>query len=234
MLLLLLVVVSVVGEQTFHMGQDSYIDAYLHTHDLNKVKINRKLNVDKDNHDDSSASKHKYGAPDPGYEYGPPVPVYGPPHSTYGPPSYSNYGPPPEPSFGIPFSLIHSIFDKIKFKFEIITLLKVLLKLVLFKKFVSFVAILCLLLFIPWLKHKKHGHHGGGDNEHDEGDEDMRKLEGRSIFGGDNLNNITVYVLEALEKYAGKQSDGKASDDKCKSLYCQVNRVAKSFSDKLQ
>ncbi|KAB0802166.1 hypothetical protein PPYR_04352 [Photinus pyralis] len=222
--LLLICAVGAFGKDPpLQFGQDSYIDAYLETRNLNKVKINREISVTSDNN-------HGAG----GYEYPAPSPVYGPSHPTYGPPpSYPIYGTPPE-QHGIPFSIIHSLFDKLKFKLEIVTLLKILLKVILFKKFVSFVAILCLLLFIPWLSKKGHGNnHNGGNGDNDDGDyDDMRKLERRSIFRGDNLNNITVYVLEAIEKYASNQMGDNPTGSKCSSLYCRVNRIAKDFSNK--
>lgn len=100
-----------------------------------------------------------------------------------------SYGPPPPHSYGIPYAFLEGILDKFKLKWDLITLFKILLKLVIFKKIVSFIAIICLLLFIPWLKAKKahHIHHhggagGGGDGsaEHDEEEDDelmMRKNE---------------------------------------------------------
>lgn len=103
-----------------------------------------------------------YGPPKPIYGppahnppqpvYGPPQPVYGPPQPVYGPPQ-PVYGPPPA-LHGIPYSLIESVFDKFKYKLDLFTIGKIILKLVIFKKIVSFIGILCLLLFIPSLKNK--------------------------------------------------------------------------------
>lgn len=71
---------------------------------------------------------------------------------SYGPPAY--YPPPqPEPVYGVPHALISGLLDKLKFKLDLFTLGKIILKLVLFKKLVSFIAVICLLLFIPSLKH---------------------------------------------------------------------------------
>lgn len=47
------------------------------------------------------------------------------------------------------------LLDKIHLKLDIYTILKVLLKLVIFKKIVSFIALICLLLFIPKFKMDK-------------------------------------------------------------------------------
>lgn len=52
-------------------------------------------------------------------------------------------------------SIWDKVWEKIKWKLDLITLGKILLKLVIFKKIVSFIAIIFLLLFIPALKHKK-------------------------------------------------------------------------------
>lgn len=77
--------------------------------------------------------------------YGPPAPVYGMPHGMLG------------------------LLDKLKFKLDLFTVGKILLKIVLFKKFVSFVAIICLLLFIPTLKRKvDEGIPEGGDDDDDD------------------------------------------------------------------
>lgn len=76
---------------------------------------------------------------------------------SYGPPSYPPQEPPPP--YGMPHALIGGILsellEKLKFKINLFTFGKLLLKLVLFKKLVSFIAVICLLLFIPWLKNVK-------------------------------------------------------------------------------
>lgn len=69
------------------------------------------------------------------FSYGPPVPIYG-------------------PLYEVPHAML-GFFDKLKFKIDLFTIGKILLKLVIFKKIVSLIAILCLLLFIPSLKHHK-------------------------------------------------------------------------------
>ncbi|KAL3276456.1 hypothetical protein HHI36_011837 [Cryptolaemus montrouzieri] len=152
---------------------DSYLEAYTETKNLNSrnppvVKGNRReidtgypypgfptgpqynpVYIPQKNY----GSPSSYGPPQP--VYGPPQPVYGPPQPVYGPPQ-PIYGPPSQPSNfnGLPYSLIESIIDKFKFKLDLFTIGKIILKLVIFKKIVSFIAILCLLLFIPSLKNK--------------------------------------------------------------------------------
>lgn len=118
-----------------------------------------------------------YGPPSSSYgplssSYGPPSSSYGPPSSSYGPPSFSyHYGP---PSYGRPvnvfnygpvpqkFPIIHSaprdehwLFDKFKFKLDLFTIGKILIKLIIFKKIIKFIALICLLLFLPKLQTKQ-------------------------------------------------------------------------------
>ncbi|KAK4883706.1 hypothetical protein RN001_007025 [Aquatica leii] len=217
-LLLFVISLSSSEETKYELGKDSYIDAYIATHDLNKSKIKRKVNVEKEG--------QSYGPPEAGYDYGPAPyppsrPVYGPPHPNYA----------PEPMFGIPYALT-SIIDKIKSKLEVLTILKLLLKLVLFKKFVSFVGIICLLLFIPWLKDSKYGqHHGGGDDNGDDDDAAMRRIKNGHL-DDDHLNNITVYIFEAIEKFTQIDKRKAVNGKNCTSVYCKVNRIAKQFADK--
>lgn len=75
------------------------------------------------------------------------------PYPAYGPPSQNL-----QVFYGVPHAMISiwdKVWEKIKWKLDLITLGKILLKLVIFKKIVSFIAIIFLLLFIPALKHKK-------------------------------------------------------------------------------
>ncbi|KAF5286161.1 hypothetical protein FQR65_LT12919 [Abscondita terminalis] len=159
MFVMLLLVYLSNGETKYETGKDSYIDAYIETHNLNKSKIKRKVNLEKEG--------QSYGSPEMTYDYSPAP--YPPSRPVYGSPiTYT-----PEPMFGIPYALT-GLIDKIKSKLEVLTLLKILLKLVLFKKFVSFVGIICLLLFIPWLKDSKYGQ--GGEEEHGDDDVAMRTI----------------------------------------------------------
>ncbi|KAF5303807.1 hypothetical protein FQR65_LT18952 [Abscondita terminalis] len=184
MFVMLLLVYLSNGETKYETGKDSYIDAYIETHNLNKSKIKRKVNLEKEG--------QSYGSPEMTYDYSPAP--YPPSRPVYGSPiTYT-----PEPMFGIPYALT-GLIDKIKSKLEVLTLLKILLKLVLFKKFVSFVGIICLLLFIPWLKDSKYGQ--GGEEEHGDDDVAMRTIKDGPLDDY-YLNNITIYILEAIRKYA--------------------------------
>ncbi|KAJ8976128.1 hypothetical protein NQ317_019393, partial [Molorchus minor] len=111
-----------------------------------------------------------YGPPNPGPVYGPPnpPPIYGPPPPVYNAPSSVQV------FYGVPHAML-SIWDKLKFKLDLFTIGKILLKLVIFKKIVSFIAILCLLLFIPALKKK------GGSTAEDDDDMMMREYQSHNV-----------------------------------------------------
>lgn len=108
----------------------------------------------------------KYGPPAQSYgpptqTYGPPAPAYGPPPQSYGPPApvYGPpkplppvYGPPIPPSYGVPYTAPGLGFlDKLSLKLDILTIAKLLLKLLIFKKIVTMIAVVCMLLVIPKL-----------------------------------------------------------------------------------
>ena len=80
-----------------------------------------------------------YGAPN--YPY---------PPAQYGPPMY---GPPPP----LPTQAARGdwLWDKFHFKFDLLTVGKILLKLLIFKKIVKFIGVICLLMFLPTLIEKK-------------------------------------------------------------------------------
>lgn len=117
---------------------------------------------------------NSYGPP-PSSSYGPPPTAsYGPPSTSYGqPPSFSfpSYGPPPFGQRPInvynygpspqKFPVVHSaprdehwLFDRFKFKLDLFTIGKILIKLIIFKKIIKFIALICLLLFLPRLQTK--------------------------------------------------------------------------------
>uniref|UniRef100_A0A182T9W6 Uncharacterized protein n=1 Tax=Anopheles maculatus TaxID=74869 RepID=A0A182T9W6_9DIPT len=136
--------------------------------------------------------------PAPHKEYGPPPkPVYGPPKSIYGPPP----PPPPPPggpvSHGMPyFSPENWLLSKLKFKFDLFTIGKILLKLVIFKKIVKFIALLCLLFFIPTLKPS-----GGGGHSEESSEEDRRRSYDLQYDYEQRLGEMTKFALTALEAF---------------------------------
>ncbi|XP_068617452.1 LOW QUALITY PROTEIN: uncharacterized protein [Battus philenor] len=183
-----------------------------------------------------SAPSNTYGPPSSSYgppssSYGPPSSSYGPPtHTggpyppapTYGPPSYSYgppvhkplppiYGPPLKPSYGIPYTAPGLGFlDKLSLKLDILTIAKLMLKFLIFKKIVTMIAVVCMLLVIPKLiSFKKDDGASGNTND----DEDRQ-------FGHKKVAEITSAhkLLErAIAVYARQQPD-------C-SVTCRVRRV---------
>lgn len=137
----------------------------------------------------------------PANTYGPPAPNYGPPAQSYGPPA-QQYGPPmpkplppvygpPKPSYGVPYAVPGLGFlDKLSLKLDILTIAKLLLKFMIFKKIVTMIAVVCLLLVIPKIiSFKKGGNDAGGGGGND--DEDYRSNKGKSCF----LNILYAFLL---------------------------------------
>lgn len=98
--------------------------------------------------------KQEYGLPSyPKTEYGPPTynfkPIYGAPihHPVYRVPQH-HYDYLPSPTYSAPRDNWFSL-DKLKFNFDMYTIGKILLKLLIFKKIIKFMALICLLLFLP-------------------------------------------------------------------------------------
>ncbi|KAJ3621056.1 hypothetical protein MTP99_003231 [Tenebrio molitor] len=218
MLVLLVVVLGVAAIQG--SPRDSYLDAYEESHGTT-AKNDREY-----------SEPYPYPPSQPGYQYGPPS---GPPKYTYGPPAPShNYGPPvpvygpSAPVYGMPHGML-GLLDKLKFKLDLFTIGKILLKIVLFKKFVSFVAIICLLLFIPTLKRKvDEGIPEGGDDDDD--DAAMRGYGPKKYGAADEvLNNVTQFVLGAIQNF----SQNYTQDVKCEGVYCQMQKVVQKIDDKL-
>lgn len=136
----------------------------------------------------SQPSQNTYGPPSNNYgppsnSYGPPAQSYGPPAQSYGPPIHKPlppvYGPPAKPSYGVPYTAPGlSFLDKLSLKLDILTIGKIMLKVMIFKKIVSMLAVVCLLLFIPKLIHFKKD---DGNNYNDE-EEDRTFKGGKYIF----------------------------------------------------
>lgn len=138
-----------------------------------------------------------------GYDYNP-KPEYGPPPSTsYGAPSYgppTSYYPSAPGSYGAPKPINmynyagpphaynlpgeHWLLDKLKFKLDLFTIGKILLKLIIFKKIIKFIALICLLLFLPKLqsKHMKMEDLVGSNDEDDDDDDRRRQFGGHCKY----------------------------------------------------
>ncbi|XP_058119930.1 uncharacterized protein LOC131284865 [Anopheles ziemanni] len=199
-------------------SKDSYLAALRNSQKINAVpykgtpiRISRgDYNVVPSSSYDYSLPAANYGPPTstgnelyqpaPHKEYGPPPkPIYGPPKPIYGPP----HPPPPPPhgpvSHGMPyFSPENWLLSKLKFKFDLFTVAKILLKLVIFKKIVKFIALLCLLFFIPTLKPSG----GGGGSHSDESSEEERRRSYDLQFDYQRrLGEVTEFALTALEAF---------------------------------
>lgn len=115
-----------------------------------------------------------YGPPGHAQTYGPPAQTYGPPAQSYGPPIHKPlpppiYGPPLKPSYGVPYTApALGFLDKLSLKLDILTIAKLLLKLLIFKKLVTMLAVVCMLLVIPKLISFKKDSNGGGNTDEDE------------------------------------------------------------------
>ncbi|CAH0552536.1 unnamed protein product [Brassicogethes aeneus] len=203
--------------------KDSYLEAYSKSHSesgtIQGTKIDRDYSV---------SPQQSYGVSQ-GSNYGPPVPAYDPPVQSYGPSNYNYapapipfYGPPSQPFYGMPHGML-GLLDKFKLKLDLFTLGKILLKLVIFKKIVSLIGILCLLLFIPSLKHKKK--HSSNDE-----DEDVEMRQFKSNRGEEKLNNVTQYVLGAIESYSNKQNEQSKN---CSGVYCKTEQYLKRINKKI-
>uniref|UniRef100_A0A182PAI0 Uncharacterized protein n=1 Tax=Anopheles epiroticus TaxID=199890 RepID=A0A182PAI0_9DIPT len=198
-------------------AKDSYLAALKNSHKINAqpykgtpIRISRgDYNIVPSSSYDYSVPTGSYGPPTstgnelyqpaPHKEYGPPPkPVYGPPKPIYGPPP----PPPPPPgpvTHGMPyFSPENWLLSKLKFKFDLFTIGKILLKLVIFKKIVKFIALLCLLFFIPTLKPSGGG--GGGHGE-DSSEEDRRRAYDLQFDYERRLSEVTKFGLTALEAF---------------------------------
>ncbi|XP_057672617.1 formin-like protein 2 [Diorhabda carinulata] len=149
----------------------------------------------------------KYGSPYP------PSPVYGPPNPAPPPPPpppQPMYGPPPiygPPSsvqvfYGAPHAL-GTFWEKLKWKLDVFTIGKLLLKLVLFKKFVSWVALLCLLFVIPTLKNKFESATSGGGSGG--GERSLRKIDDEEFI---RIFNNIIKALDA-SSYEDKSATSK-------------------------
>ncbi|EAA08328.3 AGAP003161-PA [Anopheles gambiae str. PEST] len=195
--------------------KDSYLAALKNSHKINAlpykgtpIRISRgDYNIVPSSSYDYSVPAGSYGPPTstgnelyqpaPHKEYGPPAPkpVYGPPKPIYGPP------PPPPPSgpvsHGMPyFSPENWLLSKLKFKFDLFTIGKILLKLVIFKKIVKFIALLCLLFFIPTLKPS-----GGGGHSEESSEEERRRSYDLQFDYERRLGEMTKFGLTALEAF---------------------------------
>ncbi|XP_052869774.1 uncharacterized protein LOC128275343 [Anopheles cruzii] len=216
-------------------AKDSYLTALKNSHAINAVtykapgpvRISRgDYNVQPSHSYDYSLTSGGYGPPTstgnelylPAHkEYGPPPkPVYGPPKPIYGPPPPPPAGP---VNHGMPyFSPETWLLSKLKFKFDLFTFAKILLKLVIFKKIVKFIALLCLLFFIPTLKPSSHGGHGDDSSE-----EERRRSYDAKFDYERRLDDMTQFARTALDAFSVDGGLEGCADDNF--LMCRLKRM---------
>ncbi|XP_058055567.1 uncharacterized protein LOC131206978 [Anopheles bellator] len=212
-------------------AKDSYLAALKNSHAINvvtykgnPVRISRgDYNVQPSHSYDYSLTSGGYGPPPstgnelylPAHkEYGPPPkPVYGPPKPIYGPPP-----PPAGPvNHGMPyFSPETWLLSKLKFKFNLFTFAKILLKLVIFKKIIKFIALLCLLFFIPTLKPSSS--HGDDSSE-----EERRRSYDAKFDYERRLDDMTQFARTALDAFSVDGGLEGCVDDNF--LMCRLKRM---------
>lgn len=154
----------------------------------------------------------------PAQTYGPPAHTYGPPAPSYGPPIHKPlppplpppiYGPPLKPSYGVPYTApAFGFLDKLAFKLDILTIAKLLLKLLIFKKLVTMLAVVCMLMVIPKLVSFKK------DAPEPSTDEEDRSIHNRNVV---ELTSVQQLVERAISVY-GQQQPG------C-GITCRARRV---------
>uniref|UniRef100_A0A1B0CS33 Uncharacterized protein n=1 Tax=Lutzomyia longipalpis TaxID=7200 RepID=A0A1B0CS33_LUTLO len=173
-----------------------------------------------------SGPKPIYGPPT---SYGPSAPVYGPP-TAYGPPTgFYRAGPPKY------YAAVHHrtptdwLLDKLHFKLDLVTIGKIILKLIIFKKIVKFIAILCLLLFLPKLNMM--GSSSTDHNNHHDHDYDISVFRKFNVDESKNarINELTSFVLSSIDAFTRKevkcpQNSGEMS--------CRLNRMLTTIDSK--
>nr|CAD7593886.1 unnamed protein product [Timema genevievae] len=210
-------------------GRDSYLEAYEDSHGSGPPSEVVFPTPEHEDHHESPSyytpsspppyNGPKYMAPAPAHSYGPPVASsYGPPIS----PSYPVYGPPPSSVYGAPHSAPSNGFNLMGL--DIHTILKILLKITIFKLIVKFITILCLLLFIPKFDM--------GSNTSTPMDEERR---GYGVGRGgseDSINALTHLVLNAIESNSTLNTATESTANCQDSLYCNLGKAAKIVDSK--
>ncbi|KAI4460197.1 hypothetical protein MML48_6g00015779 [Holotrichia oblita] len=223
---------SIAGEKSTNGKLNSGADSYLNAYAITK-KLNEKVDFD------GYYPHDHHGYPDDGFDYGPPKPIYGPPKPIYGPPmpypppNYGPYPPAPPPNYGppepaLPHALL-GLLDKIKYKIDLLTIGKIILKLVIFKKIVLWIGIICLLLFLPSLKNK-HFFLGSNNINNMGGDDDLlRSFNAKNSDVDERINNLGNFVMESIGAYSKKYTN----DSDCRSIYCKSQRFNQIIDEKL-
>lgn len=110
---------------------------------------------------------------------------------------FYHYGPPPRPIVHSAPRDEHWLLDKFKFKLDLFTLGKLLIKLILFKKFIKFVALICLILFLPKLQSKSmmkvEEFFGDDDEDDDDTEEESNSNSNADSHGAESHRAFASY-----------------------------------------
>lgn len=193
-----------------------------------------------------------YGPPT---SYGPSAPIYGPP-SAYGPPTgYFRHGPPKYYAVQHHRTPRDWLLDKLHFKLDLVTIGKIILKLIIFKKIVKFIAILCLLLFLPKLNmmgssSSSSNHDNNHDHDHDYDISVFRKfnVDGEGYFfdlyfmdfkcfflfffsesRNARINELTSFVLTSIDAFTKKEVKCPQNSGE---MFCRLNRMLSTIDTK--
>nr|CAD7405867.1 unnamed protein product [Timema cristinae] len=215
-------------------GRDSYLEAYQDSHGSGPTsEVVFPSPEHEGPHESPSyytpSSPPPYTAPAPAHSYytpssPPPYTAPAPAHS-YGPPlspSYPVYGPPPSSVYGAPHSAPTNGFNLMGL--DIHTILKILLKITIFKLIVKFITILCLLLFIPKFDM--------GSNTSTPMDEERRDYGVGRGGSEESINALTHLVLNAIENNSTLDTATESTADCQDNLYCNLARAAKIVDSK--
>ncbi|GAB0093720.1 hypothetical protein DMENIID0001_088940 [Sergentomyia squamirostris] len=209
-------------EPTQDQGQgDSYLSALQASHATGSDVRSPRDSLSPGYGSGYEPAKPVYGPPS---AYGPsgpaPAPVYGPP-TAYGPPTGLYRAGPPK------YYAVHHhrtprdwLLDKLHFKLDLVTVGKIILKLIIFKKIVKFIAILCLLLFLPKLNMMSTSS-SNHDNNHDYDYSVFRKFnvdESRNA----RVNELTSFVLTSIDAFMKKEIKCPKNDGE---MSCRLNRM---------
>ncbi|XP_037027791.1 uncharacterized protein LOC119068337 [Bradysia coprophila] len=242
LLICVLMTIVVLDSGIAAQDDDSYLSALQNSHDVDTLQDgdNRVARDDfqpsvEHHHHDSVVSspvpnyeypKPEYGAPSyPKTEYGPPSynfkPVYGAPihHPVYRVPQHNHYDYLPAPTYNAPRDNWFSL-DKFKFNFDLFTVGKILLKLLIFKKIIKFMALICLLLFLPKLQSDS----TTSTVVHDEGRQLNAKYDLKT-----RIDETTKFAVTAVNAFKRKYPDSCLGP---MDLSCKFGKMFDTIDDK--
>ncbi|KAJ6638359.1 hypothetical protein Bhyg_11094 [Pseudolycoriella hygida] len=236
-----LIVVTLMGSG-IAQDNDSYLTALQNSHDVDTLQDgdNRVArddftpSVEHHHHESLDSSpepsyeypKPEYGVPsyNPKTEYGPPVynfkPIYGAPihHPIYRAPQH-HYEYLPAPTYSAPRDSWFSL-DKFKLNFDLFTIGKILLKLLIFKKIIKFMALICLLLFLPKLQ---------GDTTSTTVVRDEGRLLNAKYDLKSRIDETTKFAVTAMTAFKRKYPDSCLGP---MDLSCKFGKMFDTIDDK--